>query len=109
MKSLKPKALQLFNNLLDIFNDNQIEPKIEFASPNSTYKETRLNSIHIHKAVCVISQGKEQITSKIEINGVLTVLSYEKPKFELRSESAELISGKIVTSLEKRIIDFLRK
>ncbi|RED57945.1 DUF6575 domain-containing protein [Cohnella phaseoli] len=102
LKTLKPKAVTLFKNLLETFNEHQIEPKIEFASPNNTYKETKLNSIQIHNAVGVIKQSGEQSSKVIEMEGELTGLSFESGKFELRNESAELISGRIVSFLEKK-------
>ncbi|KHL95881.1 hypothetical protein QW71_09745 [Paenibacillus sp. IHB B 3415] len=101
LKMLKPKAGLLFKELLKIFNEHQIEPKIELANPNSKYQETKLTSIQIYRAVSTINYIPEEQSEVLEVQGTLVGLALLSRKFEFKTDSGEHFSGKIITELDQ--------
>ncbi|OMD26984.1 hypothetical protein BJP48_21480 [Paenibacillus odorifer] len=103
LKLLKPKAGLLFKELLEIFNEHQIELKIELANPNRKYQETKLSSIQIYRAVSTINYIPEKQTEILELTGTLIGLALQSKKFEFKTDSGEIFSGKILADLNQEI------
>lgn len=108
LKKINPKAVQMYKEFLSTFEDDSLQLKIEWASPNNETHYSVLTSGELNNARKIVSTSIETVTetiSETKIKGELIAVNIKRNTFYIEGADGKNYSG----FLSKEIAYYVHK